>query len=203
MKYLVFILLFISFSVLGESAEKSAEQNAEQSAEKSAEQCVRMEHTDQRLACFDRLFPATTETESQKQTNNKEEMSSTTANEEDLGATEVGKQEAAANKERVEALPSNHRTDKNSSSEDAKDFSFGKLFGKGKKLHVISKIQDLRSGNAQKMVFLLDNNEIWLQNSPRNLPFHKGDEVTIKSGLLGGYIMRSDGGTATRVRRIR
>ncbi len=63
-------------------------------------------------------------------------------------------------------------------------------------------IAALRRGDQQRMVFRLENGEIWMQNSPRDLPFKVGDEVTIKSGRLGGHIMRSSRGTSTRIRRV-
>ena len=53
------------------------------------------------------------------------------------------------------------------------------------------------------MVFLLDNDEIWLQVEPRDLPFHEGDTVTIKNGFFGGYFMRTENRVSTRVSRIR
>jgi hypothetical protein len=34
------------------------------------------------------------------------------------------------------------------------------------------------------------------------LPFKAGDKVTIKSGRIGGYIMRSASGTSSRVKLI-
>jgi hypothetical protein len=52
------------------------------------------------------------------------------------------------------------------------------------------------------MVFRLENGQIWMQSSPRNLPFAVGNKVAIKSGRIGGYIMRSESGTSTRVKII-
>ena len=52
------------------------------------------------------------------------------------------------------------------------------------------------------MVFRLANEQIWMQSSPRRLPIHKGDEVTISPGTVGGFIMRTERGVATRVQRI-
>ena len=71
------------------------------------------------------------------------------------------------------------------------------------KVDFTSTLKAVRVGDQQKMVFLLANDEVWLQNSPRQLPFEKGDEVRIKSGTIGGYIMRNTNGTSTRVRRIK
>jgi hypothetical protein len=65
-----------------------------------------------------------------------------------------------------------------------------------------STITSILAGDKQKMVFQLENEQIWLQSSPRRLPFKEGDTVTIKNALLGGYIMRSEKGVSTRVQRI-
>lgn len=64
-------------------------------------------------------------------------------------------------------------------------------------------VMDILNKDQQKMAFLLSNDEIWLQDSPRNLPIYRGDEVTIKKATLSGYIMRKNSGTSTRVSRIK
>ncbi len=80
--------------------------------------------------------------------------------------------------------------------------SRGGLFSQTEKLDLDTEIAAIRRGNQQRMVFRLANNEIWMQNSPRELPFKTGDKVNIKNGKVGGYIMRSESGTSTRVKRI-
>jgi hypothetical protein len=82
-------------------------------------------------------------------------------------------------------------------------FSLSKIFNRDPGGDFQSRITELKAGNSQKMVFLLENSQIWLQDSPRTLPFRVGDTVKIKKGLLGGYTMRSKSGTSTRVQRIR
>ena len=77
------------------------------------------------------------------------------------------------------------------------------FFDKESPAEVTATITDILNKDQQKMAFLLSNDEIWLQNSPRNLPIRSGDEVTIKKASLGGYIMRNSSGTSTRVRRIK
>lgn len=78
----------------------------------------------------------------------------------------------------------------------------GGLFSWNRKVEIESAIAALRRGEKQRMVFRLENGQIWMQNTPRDLPFSVGDSVTIKSGRLGGFVMRSDGGTSTRVRPL-
>lgn len=80
--------------------------------------------------------------------------------------------------------------------------SGGGLFDSKEKVEFTALVQELRKRDKQKMVFLLDNGQMWIQSSPRNLPFKKGDKVTIKSGLIGGYILRNERGVSTRVSRI-
>ena len=70
------------------------------------------------------------------------------------------------------------------------------------KVSLSSTIRAIRAGEKQKMVFLLDNEQIWMQSSPRSLPFEAGDRITIKNALLGGYYLHSERGTSTRVQRI-
>lgn len=76
------------------------------------------------------------------------------------------------------------------------------IFDADENVDFAATIAALRRGDQQRMVFRLDNGQIWMQNAPRDLPFSEGDRVTVKSARLGGYIMRSAGGTSTRVRRI-
>ncbi len=52
-------------------------------------------------------------------------------------------------------------------------------------------------------MFLLENDQIWLQEAPRSLPFDEGDEVRVKSAKLGGYMLSNERGVSTRVRRIK
>ncbi len=70
------------------------------------------------------------------------------------------------------------------------------------KVDLSSTIKAILAGEKQKMVFQLDNNQIWIQATPRPLPFREGDRVTIRNALLGGYFMRSEKGLSTRVQRI-
>ena len=66
----------------------------------------------------------------------------------------------------------------------------------------ISKIKKIRSREKQRMVFLLENDQVWIQTEPRPQPFREGEEVSIKTGLMGGFNMRSKSGAYSRVRRI-
>jgi hypothetical protein len=79
----------------------------------------------------------------------------------------------------------------------------GGLFDWREPVRIESSIKAMHRRDTQNMVFLLDNEQIWLQDAPRALPFRRGDKVTITSGTIGGYFMTAQNGTRTRVRRIR
>ncbi len=77
-----------------------------------------------------------------------------------------------------------------------------RLFDRGPDIDFTTTIAAIKAEPQQKMVFRLENGQVWIQTAPRTSPFEVGDSVTIKSAMLGGYIMRSEGGTSTRVTRI-
>jgi hypothetical protein len=181
MKYLPFLLLFFSLSVFGETAQE----------------CAKLVRTDDRLACFDKLFPSKTDKMIESETVQKKQPSADTRNVTDRSTREVTK------------TTQDELTRPDESKIDVEDernslgFSLSKIFNRDPGGDFQSRITELKAGNSQKMVFLLENSQIWLQDSPRTLPFRVGDTVKIKKGLLGGYTMRSKSGTSTRVQRIR
>jgi hypothetical protein len=87
-------------------------------------------------------------------------------------------------------------------SEQAYRRSYG-LFDQPERVNERSTIAAIHRRDSQNMIFLLDNEQIWLQDSARALPFRVGDAVTIKNGTFGGFFLTSDSGTKTRVRRIK
>ena len=66
----------------------------------------------------------------------------------------------------------------------------------------ISKIKKIRSHEKQRMVFLLNNDQIWIQIEPRFQPFKEGEQVYIQANFTGGFNMRSESGAFTQIRRI-
>ena len=181
MKYLPFLLLFFSFSVFGETAQE----------------CAKLVRTDDRLACFDKLFPSKTDKMIESETVQKKQPSADSRN-----VTDSSTREVAKTTQDELTRPDKSKID----GEDERNslgFSLSKIFNRDPGGDFQSRITELKAGNSQKMVFLLENSQIWLQDSPRTLPFRVGDTVKIKKGLLGGYTMRSKSGTSTRVQRIR
>ena len=77
------------------------------------------------------------------------------------------------------------------------------LFGNRVEVDFASKIVGVKAELNKKMVFRLENEQIWVQHSPRELPIKKGQTVTIKSGTIGGYFLHTEDGVSTRVRRIK
>ena len=77
MKYLPFLLLFFSFSVFGETAQE----------------CAKLVRTDDRLACFDKLFPSKTDKMIESETVQQKQPSTDTStrNVTDRSAREVTK----------------------------------------------------------------------------------------------------------------
>ena len=66
----------------------------------------------------------------------------------------------------------------------------------------VTKVDVLRDG---ALVLTLDNGQVWRQNEPTlTLQFKEGDEVLIRSGMLGSYLLRhADGKSTTRVTRTK
>jgi hypothetical protein len=185
MKYLVFVLFFYSLLASGESAEE----------------CAQMARTDDRLACFDQLFPSESDSKNQTEILEEQVVAPTAVKMEGREKmTDKGSMASAEANNSRDALLKNKKTPE--ADKEATGFSLKKIFTRDTQHDLTTTIKALKAGNSQKMVFLLANDEIWLQNVPRTLPFRKGDTVTLKSGLFGGFIMQSDSGTSTRVSRI-
>ncbi len=143
-------------------------------AEEVRVSCSNIADAAERLACFDRTFPGASDGE-ELQT-------------EAVKPEEPVQPKVPATTARVEPQ-----------AEPSK----GGIFSKKAKVSISSTLKSVRDSDKQKMVFLLENDQIWIQHSPRSLPFAKGQEVTIKSGTIGGYLMSNTDGLSTRVRRIK
>ena len=167
---------FILVSALATNSSAWAEQTSE---------CSQIENKNERLLCFDREFPDTTQPKKIREAKVKAKASERITNE----------------SEAVTAATSN-LVEPEAPSKNKSRFSFSGLLDWKEPLNFETEIAAIRSGSKQRMVFRLDNGQIWMQTSPRELPFSVGNKVAIKSGKMGGFIMRSESGTSTRVRRI-
>lgn len=154
------------------------------------EDCARTENQSERLACFDRRYPNPERVDA-KPTEPAITIEAESATEPAVPSTKAPS---------AKAPPSEAVTER--AGEDPAEVTRGALFGKDPVLSMTTTIKALRRRDSQKMVFLLDNDQVWMQTTPRVLPFHEGDKVTIDNGLMGGYFMESSSGVITRVKRI-
>ncbi len=155
----------------------------------SAEDCSQIENTQDRLTCFDEKFPRAESisitVEPKTNTEMIPEPESVAITTTMVPETEQKTEPDLINETAVEPAKT----------------SFWDLFKK-RDTEFTATVEDILNNDQQKMVFLLSNRQIWLQNTPRNLPIREGDEVTIKNGTVGGYMRRNSAGTSTRVSRI-
>ena len=163
---------FLVSLALSVSANSYAEQTS---------QCSQIVDRAERLECFDREFPNDIEPSTKPQPSAK--ASQATA----VRAADPVSNVIVADESRQEAK---------------KKLSLGGLFDWKSQPEFETEIVAIRSGSKQRMIFRLANGQIWMQSTPRTLPFKSGDKVTIKSGRIGGYIMRSASGTSSRVKLI-
>lgn len=70
-------------------------------------------------------------------------------------------------------------------------------------LEIEATISKLGRRARNELFFTLDNGQVWSQVSPRDLDLDEGDTVTISRARFGGYILTSQRGASTRVKRLR
>jgi hypothetical protein len=101
--------------------------------------------------------------------------------------------------EAVTAEPQKSQT----AASEVQESSKGGLFDQDERVDFTSTITYVHARAQQKMVFQLENEQVWMQSVPRLLRIREGDQVTIENASVGGYMMRTDRGVTTRVERIR
>ena len=160
--------------------------------------CSQIENARERLQCFDRQFPRDVGAPTvQKDPYNERDRSQARqatldVPQEDISDVGPPAPDAVASRD---AAPS---------ADDGFGFPTDDgFFSKRDRREVASRIKEVRSRDGQKMMFLLDNDQLWMQTSPRTLPIREGDQVTIKSGRIGGFLLATENGTTTRVERVR
>ncbi|MDP6375994.1 MAG: hypothetical protein QF921_11255 [Pseudomonadales bacterium] len=55
----------------------------------------------------------------------------------------------------------------------------------------------------REAIYYLANEQVWTQTNYRFVTIREGDSVTIKKARLGGYILTTEKGASTRVKRLR
>lgn len=195
--------VFLSFALVGWFSTVQAEQTVE---------CSQMENARERLACYDQHYPRSDtaaplpeiRTEVLPGPNEVEAAdrapAGTPPTRSDTDHT-VPSGDSEASQDHGTSHDSTVSPDTGASQDNAGRRTGG-IFDWPEKVNIKSKIAAVRSKDKQKMVFRLENGQIWMQSSPRELPIREGDEVTIKSATIGGYILRTSSGTSTRVQRI-
>ncbi len=164
--------------------------------------CASIDDRAKRLECYDQMFPPEAVSKSAPALD-EEEVSATNTTSTDPAPVQepVGQPRSpAASPEVTTATPAA----KSAEPEADKGWGVDSFFNRRDAEVIESSIAALRRRETQNMIFLLANDQVWLQDVPRSIDtFHTGDKVTIKSGTLGGYFMTSADGTITRVRRIK
>ena len=154
-------------------------------AEQVRVSCSDIADATERLACFDRTFPGDSNTATQR------------AKVDPIQTRSVVPEAAVIAPADPVAPAAN-----TGAGQPVAETSRG-MFSKKPKVKISSRLKSVRDMDKQKMIFLLENDQIWMQDSPRSLPFSKGQEVSIKSGTIGGYLLSNEEGVSTRVRRIK
>jgi len=167
--------------------------------------CNEIEDPTERLTCFDRAFPRPTQDPAYKDP----ASSGAVANkvEEPVEPADSTGTSKAVNSQPAQVQitngTANSKPVKPEQSSDNNNGLFNSGLFNSPAVNFSSTIVAIQQGDKQKMVFRLENDEIWMQSSPRPLPFREGDSVTIENATAGGYFMRTPKGTSTRVKRIR
>ena len=181
-------------------------------ASHAAEDCASIRDPDQRLACYDRSFPPSPaepssaeaeDTSNQTDQGLSDEPVAPASADAGSGAVATSDQNATSS---TATTASTSRPDETATDTNNKESGgwFSGLFSSKDQAATESSIVALRRRETQNLIFLLANDEIWLQDAPRaNDPFRVGDRVSIKRGSIGGWFLTSEDGASTRVRRIK
>lgn len=204
MKYVLLLLLSIGFLLSHiHSAAAAVGNDALEKQETDEENCALVENARERLACYDRTFPrgtpaplpaARTEVTAPPPT-----LSSESANSVDQSQSATDTTDTTSAVDDTAGL----RARRGTLAAPANDQRSKGMFAWADDLDFTAKVDAVRDKGQQRMVFLLDNEQLWMQSSPRFVPIKKGDTVRVKSGKIGGYIMRNQNDVSTRVHRIK
>ncbi|MEM7079166.1 MAG: hypothetical protein AAF513_11110 [Pseudomonadota bacterium] len=156
------------------------------------EDCAKISDPAARLACFDKRYPPADREPTAAQQPAREPVTTPEPVPEVVESAPI-RAESGATPAATEESRRRDRTMYNS----------GGLFERRNSMVIEATVKSVLNKNQQKMMFLLDNEQVWMQTSPRNLPIRQGQKVTIKSGTVGGFILATEKGTSTRVRRIK
>jgi len=142
-----------------------------------SEDCSQIENARERLACFDRVFPSA----------DRPIVAPTYSVPE--------RRTLPPAKPTVEAPPE--------SAQPAEPPRRRGLFDYPEEINFEAEVAAVRIKDKQRPIYLLANEQVWMQDSPRTAGIRKGDRVTIKNAKLQGYMMVTESGKSIRVRRIK
>ena len=63
-------------------------------------------------------------------------------------------------------------------------------------------IKEVDQRNRKKAIIYLENGQVWTQTSLRYIRIKAGDQVTLSRGTFGAYVLESNKGASSRVRRL-
>jgi hypothetical protein len=169
---------------------------------RAEQDCSAIDDPEARLACYDEQFSRASGAED-------DESSEAVAQpQEAVPATPPAAEQAPSapaaviTSEPVTAEPEEPQKPQTAASE-GQEPGKGGLFDQDELVDLTSTITHVHARAQQKMVFQLENKQVWMQSVPRLLRIREGDQVTIENASVGGYMMRTDRGVTTRVERIR
>ena len=174
----------------------------------AAEDCTQIDDPMARLACFDRQFSRSESPSGAKAGENRadEKLNVNPANQVEQTPepvqekTRVEPQREWARESEVADQAGTRTQAQSVRTKEPKQEKRG-WFSRfaGEKKEYRGTVIDLLNNPKQRMVFQLDNGQIWIQSQARNLPIRKGDKVSVRSATGGGFILRSADGVSTRV----
>jgi hypothetical protein len=172
----------------------------------SADSCASIDDGAKRLECYDQMFPPKAAADpgvgTESELHDKAVSNTSTTSTISTSVQEPAEQSSPAPEQTTASTTT--RVEKSTRSEADRGWGIDSIFNRRETEVIESSIAALRRRETQNMIFLLANDQVWLQDVPRSIDtFQTGDKVTIKSGTLGGYFMTSANGTTTRVRRIK
>lgn len=68
---------------------------------------------------------------------------------------------------------------------------------------IVAKAVAVKKKADGELVVALDNDQVWQQLQPSTLRLRVGDEVIIKAGALGSFILVAPSGRGTKVQRVK
>lgn len=179
----------------------------------AAEDCTQIDDPMARLACFDRQFsrsepPSGTKAGENRAGENRtgEKLNVNPANQVEQAPEPVQEtirvepqRERAGEAEVADQAGTRTQAQsvRNEEPKQQKRGWFSRFTGEKKEYY--GTVIDLLNNPKQRMVFQLDNGQIWIQSQARNLPIRKGDKVSVRSATGGGFILRSADGVSARV----